>query len=115
MQEPATDPIFGGGFQYSMGWARHEADMAVGFGVIMRKLPSLVGICLRLSWRADPTALVIVVVCQPIVSAATAFGLLATNRVLQRILAEGPTPPTASGPPYRRWSWSRPPASASRC
>ncbi|MFI7690112.1 ABC transporter ATP-binding protein [Nonomuraea sp. NPDC049655] len=92
VQEPATDPIFGGGLQYSMGWARHEADLAVGFGVIMRKLPSLIGICLRLSWRADPAALVIVVACQLIVGAATAFGLLATNRVLQQILAVGPTP-----------------------
>ncbi len=88
----SPDPLFGSGIRYSMGWARHEQETAAGFVQIMRKLPELIGICLRLSWRADPRALVIVVVCQLVVGGATAFGLLATNQVLQQLLAGGPTP-----------------------
>ncbi|WP_106403101.1 ABC transporter ATP-binding protein [Actinocorallia populi] len=91
-QEASPDPLFGSGIRYNMGWARHEQETAAGFLQIMRKLPELIGICLKLSWRADPRALVIVVGCQLIVGGATAFGLLATNQVLQQLLAAGPTP-----------------------
>ncbi|MEU7839316.1 ABC transporter ATP-binding protein [Nonomuraea sp. NPDC049129] len=91
-QAGAPDPLFGSGIRYTMGWARHEGDRTAGFGRMMRRLPELVGICLKLSWRADRNALIIVTVCQLLVGAATAGGLLATNSVLQQLLTAGPTP-----------------------
>ncbi|MFD9947172.1 ABC transporter ATP-binding protein [Nonomuraea sp. NPDC059023] len=88
----ASDPLFGSGIRYTMGWARHEAETTAGFGQVMRRLPELIGICLKLSWQADRIALMIVMACQLLVGAATAGGLLATNSVLQQVLAAGPTP-----------------------
>ncbi|GAA2001331.1 ABC transporter ATP-binding protein [Catenulispora subtropica] len=87
-----ADPLYGTGFAYKMGWNRHDGARTIGFTKIVRRLPSLVALCARLSWRADRSALIIVVGCELISGAATAFGLFATSGVLRALLAEGPTP-----------------------
>ena len=76
-----------------MGWNRHdqeffESDMRT----VLRRLPRLAGRCARLAWRADRRGTVTVVVCQLVLGATAAFGLLATNGVLRALLAAGPTP-----------------------
>jgi ABC-type multidrug transport system fused ATPase/permease subunit len=59
---------------------------------VARRLPGLVAACVRLSWLADRPAVLVVFVCQTATGLATAFGLLAANRVLINLLAVGPTP-----------------------
>lgn len=87
-----ADPLYGSEFGYKMGWNRHDGARTLGFTKIIRRLPSLVALCARLSWRADRSALILVVACELISGAATAFGLFATSGVLNALLAEGPTP-----------------------
>ncbi|QDQ16707.1 ABC transporter ATP-binding protein [Streptomyces spectabilis] len=70
----------------------HEgAQLNTSFLTILRQIPTLVGHTAALGWRADPVALVVVAVAQLGQAAATAFGLLATNRVLVSLFAAGPT------------------------
>ncbi|WP_063761291.1 ABC transporter ATP-binding protein [Streptomyces sp. NRRL B-1347] len=70
----------------------HEgAQLKTSFFTILRQIPTLIGHTAVLGWRADPVALVVVAVAQLGQAAATAFGLLATNRVLVSLFAAGPT------------------------
>lgn len=90
------DPLFGSGIVFQMGWARHHGEVAeASLGQLARRLPQLIKICLRLGWRADRRGLIMLLVCQSATGIATAFGLLATNEVLIRLLAEGPSPARA--------------------
>ncbi|QEV65102.1 ABC transporter ATP-binding protein [Streptomyces spectabilis] len=84
--------LFGGRLRSSWGWTVHEgAQLKTSFLTILRQIPTLVGHTAALGWRADPVALVVVAVAQLGQAAATAFGLLATNRVLVSLFAAGPT------------------------
>jgi ATP-binding cassette, subfamily B, bacterial len=88
-----ADPIFGSGLKYTAGWSRHDFEMEqMTLLAVARRLPSLISVCVRLSWRADRRAVLAVLVCQSATGFATAFGLLAANRVLISLLAVGPTP-----------------------
>lgn len=90
------DPLFGSGIVFQMGWARHHGEVAEsGFAQLVRRLPQLIRICLGLGWRADRRGLVTLLVCQSATGVATAFGLLATNQILIRLLAAGPSPARA--------------------
>jgi ABC-type multidrug transport system fused ATPase/permease subunit len=87
------DPLFGSGITYNAGWSRHDyAAEGMSLRAVARRLPSLVRVCAALAWRADRGALLVVVLCQAATGLGTAFGLLATNRVLVNLLGVGPTP-----------------------
>lgn len=92
--EPAEgDPLFGSGIKYKAGWSRHDFEMEqMTLLAVARRLPALISVCVRLSWMADRRAVLAVLVCQTATGLATAFGLLAANRVLVSLLAAGPTP-----------------------
>ncbi|MBR7836685.1 ABC transporter ATP-binding protein [Actinospica durhamensis] len=88
-----ADPLFGTGYKFSAGWNRHDEEFAdMSLGTLARRLPEVMGLCLRLSWRTDARAVVMLLACQIANGVLTAFGLLATQRVLVSLLAEGPTP-----------------------
>jgi ATP-binding cassette subfamily B protein len=92
--EPAAgDPLFGSGLKIRSGWNRHNFEMEqMTLRAVARRLPGLISVCVKLSWRADRTAVIAVLVCQTAMGVATGFGLLAANRVLVSLLAAGPTP-----------------------
>ena len=91
--EEAGDPLFGSGIHLKAGWNRHDAKISqVSLLEVVRQLPRLIGECLRLSWRADRRAVLMVLICQTATGIATAFGLLATNSVLLNLFAQGPSP-----------------------
>ncbi|WP_157436659.1 ATP-binding cassette domain-containing protein [Actinospica robiniae] len=92
----ASDPLFGSGIVFQMGWARHHTAVAeASFAQLARRLPQLIRICLGLGWRADRRALLAMLVFQSATGIATAFGLLATNQILIRLLSAGPSPARA--------------------
>ena len=91
--EETGDPLFGSGIHWKAGWNRHDVQISqVSLREVTRQLPRLIGECLRLSWRADRRAVLMVLVCQTATGIATAFGLLATNSVLLNLFAQGPSP-----------------------
>lgn len=57
-----------------------------------RRLPRLIGQVGRLGWQASRRDLVVTVVFNAVAGVFTAFGLLATTRVLTALFAAGPTP-----------------------
>jgi len=90
---PAGDPLFGTGLRPGAGFDQHDwVQLRTSFWTVLRELPRLVGLTARLGWRADRAGLVTVVLAEVLVGAGTAFGLLAANQVLVRLLAGGPTP-----------------------
>ena len=96
--EEAGDPLFGSGIHWKAGWNRHDVQITqVSLLEVTRQLPRLIGECLRLSWRADRRAVLLVLVCQTATGIATAFGLLATNSVLLNLFAQGPSPARVRG------------------
>ena len=96
--EEAGDPLFGSGIRWKAGWNRHDVQVSqVSLIEVVRQLPRLVGECLRLSWRADRRAVLMVLICQTATGIATAFGLLATNSVLLNLFAQGPSPARVRG------------------
>ncbi|MFD9859056.1 ABC transporter ATP-binding protein [Streptomyces alboflavus] len=89
---PPEQLLFGGRLRGSWGWTTHElARLNASFLSILRQIPRLFRHTVTLAWSADPVALVVVAVAQLGQAAATAFGLLATNRVLVSLFAAGPT------------------------
>ncbi|RMI46200.1 ATP-binding cassette domain-containing protein [Actinomadura harenae] len=75
------------------GWARRSQEMAETSTLTMtRRLPRLIGQVGRLGWQANRRDLVITVACNAVAGVFTAFGLLATTRVLTALFAAGPTP-----------------------
>ena len=89
----AGDPLFGSGIHWKAGWNRHDVEITqVSLLQVIRQLPRQIGVCLRLAWRADRRAVLVVLICQSATGIATAFGLLATNSVLLKLFATGPSP-----------------------
>ncbi|RMI42838.1 ABC transporter ATP-binding protein [Actinomadura harenae] len=62
-----------------------------------RRLPRLIGRLIRLGWRANPRDLLITIVFNLVSGVFTAFGLLATTKVLTALFAAGPTPERVRG------------------
>jgi ATP-binding cassette subfamily B protein len=92
-QAGEPDPLFGTGITYKMGHNRHyERYLTSNTRDALKALPRLIGLCLRLSLRADRRSTYMLISAQLALGAATAFGLLATNGVLRALLAEGPSP-----------------------
>jgi ATP-binding cassette subfamily B protein len=69
-----------------------KARAEAGILVLVTELPRLVASALRISWRADRTRTLIVMVGTVVAGLMASFGLLATSRVLVRFFAAGPTP-----------------------
>jgi ATP-binding cassette subfamily B protein len=91
--EVETDPLFGSTFGYNGGWTRHERDFrSMSLAGLARRMPRLIALALRLSWRTDARMVVLLLVCEISTGIMGAFGLLATQSVLVRLLAAGPTP-----------------------
>lgn len=87
-----ADPLFGEAGKYTASWSTH--DRALGttkLAAILRQLPGLVRICLRLSWRTSRSGTATVIGCQLATGAFSAFGLLAVNGVMRALLSSGLT------------------------
>ncbi|WP_435839925.1 ABC transporter ATP-binding protein [Streptomyces chilikensis] len=88
----AERELFGGRLRYDYSFVRHEGSMArLGFGHMAAALPRMVGMVLRTGWQADPRALTGVIVAQLGQGVTAAWGLVAVNRVLTELFADGPT------------------------
>jgi ATP-binding cassette subfamily B protein len=91
--DDAGDPLFGSGIHWTAGWTRHDVEITqVSLFQVVRQLPGQIRTCLGLAWRADPRAVLGVLIFQSATGIATAFGLLATNSVLLNLFAGGPSP-----------------------
>lgn len=91
--DEAGDPLFGSGIHWKAGWTRHDVEITqVSLFQVIRQLPRQIRTCLSLAWRADPRAVLGVLIFQSATGIATAFGLLATNSVLLNLFAQGPSP-----------------------
>lgn len=69
-----------------------RARVDAGLLAVFAELPRLVAEAVRVSWRADRVRTVIVAAATVTAGAMSAFGLLATQRVLIELFAAGPTP-----------------------
>ncbi|WP_042437609.1 ABC transporter ATP-binding protein [Streptacidiphilus albus] len=82
--------LFGGPMRYDYGWAKHElASGGLTFWAIARQLPGMLRLASRMSWRADRTALIVLLTAEVLRGVASAVGLLATNRALRALLSAG--------------------------
>lgn len=87
-----SDPLFGEAGRYTASWSAHDRALGTtNLATIMRQLPGLVRICLRLSWRASRSGTATVIGCQLATGAFSAFGLLAVNGVMRALLSAGLT------------------------
>ncbi|RMI42608.1 ABC transporter ATP-binding protein [Actinomadura harenae] len=92
-QEGKDGPLLGPELSEPNGWYGRAAEMAKTDMLTMtRRLPRLIGQVGRLGWQANRRDLVITVVFNAVAGVFTAFGLLATTRVLTALFAAGPTP-----------------------
>ncbi|GAA1801391.1 ABC transporter ATP-binding protein [Luedemannella flava] len=77
----------------SMWWESGlRARAAAGVLAVFTELPRLAWQAMRISWRADRTRTLIVIVATLTAGVMSTFGLLATQRVLVELFAGGPTP-----------------------
>ncbi|MEU3449846.1 ABC transporter ATP-binding protein [Streptomyces thermolilacinus] len=73
-------------------WSVHDGAAArATVRQVLARLPRITRQIGRLAWRADPRATTAVVACQLASAAMSAFGLIASVRVLQELFAQGPT------------------------
>ncbi|MEU1512652.1 ABC transporter ATP-binding protein [Streptomyces sp. NPDC005811] len=74
-----------------MGWNQHrDAFLELTFRAMVTRLPSLLGVSLRLARQADPRAARTVLTAEVGRGLAQAVGLLAVNSVLSRLIGGGP-------------------------
>ncbi|MFC5828154.1 ABC transporter ATP-binding protein [Nonomuraea insulae] len=87
-----ADPLFGRGIRLSFGQLRHEgAGLRTSFLAMMRELPGLIMVTVRLSGQAAPRALPAVLIPEFLAGVATVVTLLSTYRVLVPLMTGGPT------------------------
>ncbi|WP_419992867.1 ABC transporter ATP-binding protein [Streptomyces boninensis] len=85
--------LFGGALRYDKPYVQHELPLLrLSFWAMARELPRMIGLVVRAAWAVDRPALVAVVGAEVGIGLSGAFGLIATNRVLVALFAEGPTP-----------------------
>lgn len=88
----AERELYGGRLRYDQSYVRHEGPLTrLGFGHMAAALPRMVGMVLRTGWQTDPRALAAVVAAQLGQGVAAGWGLVAVNRVLTELFADGPT------------------------
>ncbi|MDA3630722.1 ABC transporter ATP-binding protein [Saccharopolyspora sp. WRP15-2] len=73
-------------------WQAHDAELlSAGLGAIARRLPGLVGDAIRVAWQASRADTAATLGLNVLAGLFTAFGLLATNDVLESLFAAGAT------------------------
>jgi ATP-binding cassette subfamily B protein len=88
----AEQELYGGRLRYDQAFVRHERPLTrLGFGHMAAALPHMVVMVLRTGWQTDRRALTAVVTAQLGQGAAAGWGLMAVNRVLTELFADGPT------------------------
>ncbi|MDT0309470.1 ABC transporter ATP-binding protein [Streptomyces sp. DSM 44917] len=86
----AERELFGGALVYDTSWARYEEERyQLGLRTMVGGTPRLVGTAVRLAWRADRRATLLVAAAELGRSATQAVALLGVNRLLATLLAEG--------------------------
>jgi ATP-binding cassette, subfamily B, bacterial len=90
--DEVRDPLFGGGIRASHGQLKHEgAGVRTGFLAMVRELPGLVAVTVRLARQAAPKQLLAVLVAESVSAVATVVTLLSTYRVLVPLMTGGPS------------------------
>ncbi|NJQ06513.1 ATP-binding cassette domain-containing protein [Streptomyces lonarensis] len=80
--------LYGGALRYDMGWAAHrDSLLRLTAWDAMRRLPRMLGVCVRLAWQADRRATTMVAVAETLRGVAQAVVLLGVQRVLAALLA----------------------------
>ncbi|MDG9722961.1 MULTISPECIES: ABC transporter ATP-binding protein [unclassified Streptomyces] len=88
----AEQELFGGRLRYNQAFVHHEGALTrMTFGQMASALPRMVAVVLRAGWGVDRRALAGLVVSQVGQGVTAAWGLVAVNRVLTELFAEGPT------------------------
>ncbi|KAA5838467.1 ABC transporter ATP-binding protein [Saccharopolyspora hirsuta] len=73
-------------------WQAHDAELlSAGLGAIARRLPTLVRDAIRVAWQASRLDTAATLGLNVLAGLFTAFGLLATNDVLESLFAAGAT------------------------
>lgn len=83
------DPLFGPGLRLLHD--QHTPGRQPGGLAVLRRMPALIAVTVRLGWRADRIALLTVVVGQLLVAAATSVSYLQTQKLLTGIFGPGTT------------------------
>ncbi|MFX4292513.1 ATP-binding cassette domain-containing protein [Streptomyces bohaiensis] len=80
--------LYGGALRYDMGWSAHRDSMLrLTAWDAMRRLPRMLGVCVRLAWQADRRATGTVAVAETLRGVAQAVVLLGVQTVLAALLA----------------------------
>ncbi|MET7685321.1 hypothetical protein [Streptomyces sp. NPDC005423] len=88
----AERELYGGRLRYDQSYVRHAGPLTrLGFGHMAAALPRMMGMVLRTGRQTDPHALTGVVAAQLGQGVAAGWGLVAVNRVLTELFADGPT------------------------
>ncbi|MFG2097557.1 ABC transporter ATP-binding protein [Streptomyces sp. NPDC048612] len=88
----AERELYGGRLRWDQTFVQYEDAVArLRFGQMAAALPRMVGMVLRTGWEADRRALAGVVAAQVGQGVTAAWGLVAVNRVLTQLFADGPT------------------------
>ncbi|MBB5939712.1 ATP-binding cassette domain-containing protein [Streptomyces zagrosensis] len=88
----AERELFGGKLRYDSSFVQHEQPLLkVGFWGMAKALPQMVAVVVRAAWAADRRALYGVVAAELGQGLTAAFALVAANRVLTELFAQGPT------------------------
>ncbi|GGK36279.1 multidrug ABC transporter permease [Pilimelia terevasa] len=75
------------------GWLKHTDTLAgTSFAAVARRLPGTIRQALGIAWVASRIDTAAALLLNLLTGVATAFGLLATQSVLQQLFAAGPTP-----------------------
>ena len=74
-------------------WAAYDERIgAIGFRVMLRQLPGLIGKALRLGWDANRRDITATIALNVVSGVFTGYALLATTGVLDALFTAGPTP-----------------------
>ena len=88
----AERELFGGRLRWDQSFVRHEDALSrLGFGQMAVALPRMAGTVLRTAWEVDRRALAGLMTAQLAQGVTAAWGLVAVNRVLTQLFADGPT------------------------
>ncbi|MGY5134420.1 ABC transporter ATP-binding protein [Streptomyces nigrescens] len=88
----AERELYGGRLRWDQTFVRYEGALTrLKFGQMAAALPRMVGMVLRTGWEVDRRALTGVVTAQVGQGVTAAWGLVAVNRVLTQLFADGPT------------------------
>ncbi|WP_130799886.1 ABC transporter ATP-binding protein [Streptomyces otsuchiensis] len=80
--------LYGGPLRYSMGWSVHDDHLlSLSAWDTIRRLPRMLGVCVRLAWQADRRATAVVATAETLRGVVQAVVLLGVQAVLAALLA----------------------------